>query len=326
MSSSRRAVVFGGSGFIGRYVVKRLAHRGDVVTVVGRNAGKAGYLQPMGDVGQIAAVEGSVLDAGFVARVVAGADCVVNLVGILAEGGGQGFDAVHHAAAGTVARASAAAGVARLVHLSAIGADARSGSAYARSKAAGETAVSQAFPAATILRPSIVFGPEDQFFNRFARLARLTRVVPVIGGGATRFQPVYVGDVAAAAIAALDYDQAAGRIYELGGPGVYTYRQLMELLLRQIAGTDQDSPLREHVLVSIPFPVASILGAVMGMLPGAPLTLDQVRLLRRDNVVAQGAATLADLGIEPTAAELILPAYLDRFRTGGWYAVRKMAR
>jgi NADH dehydrogenase len=225
---------------------------------------------------------------------------------------------VHHAAAGTVARASAAAGVARLVHLSAIGADARSGSAYARSKAAGETAVSQAFPAATILRPSIVFGPEDQFFNRFARLARLTRVVPVIGGGATRFQPVYVGDVAAAAIAALDYDQ--------GGPGVYTYRQLMELLLRQIAGTDQDSPLREHVLVSIPFPVASILGAVMGMLPGAPLTLDQVRLLRRDNVVAQGAATLADLGIEPTAAELILPAYLDRFRTGGWYAVRKMAR
>jgi NADH dehydrogenase len=324
MGSIRRAVVFGGSGFVGRYVVKRLAHRGALVTVVGRHADEAGYLQPMGDVGQIALVRGSILDESVVRRALAGADTVVNLVGILAETGGQRFDAVQHLGAGLVARVAAEAGAERLLQVSAIGADPASPALYARSKAAGEAAVREAFPAATILRPSIVFGPEDEFFNRFARLAQHLHVVPLIGGGRTRFQPVYVGDVADAAIAALRSPEAAGVTYELGGPRVLSFRELMEMLLAQIERSDEDRMLREHILVSIPFPLARLLGAVGQFLPGAPITLDQVRLLEHDNVVSPGAKGLKDLGITPTGPELILPSYLDKYRRGGWYSVRRM--
>ena len=324
MGNIRHAVVFGGSGFVGRYIVKRLAQRGATVAVAGRHAGEAGYLQPMGDVGQIALLPGSITDAAFVRRAVAGADTVVNLVAILAEGGGQRFEALHGAGAALVAEAAAAAGAARLLHVSALGADPASTSRYARSKAAGETAVRAHFPAATILRPSVVFGPEDEFFNRFAKMAFDFRVVPLIGGGVTKFQPVYVGDVADAALAALDSPSAAGRVFELGGPAIYSFRELMELTLRLIEQADADTAFKEHVLLPIPFALAAIIGAVGQFLPGAPITLDQVRLLRHDNVVSPGAAGFAELGIEPTGPELVVPTYLDRYRRGGWYATHKM--
>jgi len=305
----RRVTVLGGSGFIGRYIVKRLAARGAVVAVVSRHASAAGFLRPMGDVGQIAPIDASLADEARLAAAVEGADAVVCSVGILYERGRQRFDLVHHQGPARLARLAAAAGVKRFVHISAIGADATSPSAYARTKAAGEAAVRAAFPAATILRPSIVFGPEDDFFNRFAALARLLPALPLIGGGRTRFQPVYVGDVADAVMAALDRPEAAGRTYELGGPRVYTFRELMELMLRETH--------RRRALVDLPFALASLQATFLEWLPTPPLTRDQVRLLQQDNVVAPGQPGLADLGIAPTALELVLPTYLDRFRRGG---------
>jgi NADH dehydrogenase len=214
-----------------------------------------------------------------------------------------------------LARLAREAGVERLVHISALGADPRSPSAYARSKAAGEQAVMDAFPTATILRPSIVFGPEDDFFNRFASLAVMSPIVPLIGGGETRFQPVYVGDVASAAIRVLDDPASAGRTYELGGPTVYTFRQLMEVMLAEIK--------RKRRFIDLPFGLASLQARLLSLLPKPPLTPDQVEMLRRDNVVASGALDLGTLGIEPTAVEAILPTYLDRFRKGGWYDRRR---
>ena len=222
---------------------------------------------------------------------------------------------MHHTAPARLARLAREAGVARLIHISAIGADPRSTSAYARSKAAGEQAVRDAFPTATILRPSIVFGPEDQFFNRFAALAMVSPVLPLIGGGETRFQPVYVGNVADAVVRCLDDSATAGRTYELGGPKIYTFRALMELLLAEIR--------RKRLLIEIPFGLASLQARLMAILPNPPLTPDQVELLKRDNVVSTGALTLAMLGITPTAVEAILPTYLDRFRKGGWYERRR---
>jgi len=201
------------------------------------------------------------------------------------------------------------------VHISAIGADPRSSSAYARSKAAGEQAVKDAFPTATILRPSVVFGPEDDFFNRFAAMAVMSPVIPLIGGGETRFQPVYVGDVAAAVVRALDDPATAGRTYELGGPKVYTFRQLMETMLHEIR--------RQRRFVDLSFGLASLQARFLSLLPKPPLTPDQVELLRRDNTVATGALDLRTLGIEPTAVEVVLPTYLDRFRRGGWYDRRR---
>ena len=318
MAPIRRATVFGGTGFIGRYVVKRLAQRGVTLSVVGRHARRGNYLQPMGDVGQIVLLDGDIGDEAFVAASVEGADLVVNLVGILAQGSKQRFDAVQHQAAGRLARQAAAAGVERFVQFSAIGADAASKSLYAKSKADGETAVRAAFPRAVILRPSIVFGPEDQFFNRFARMTRLSPFLPLIGGGKTRFQPVYVGDVADAALAAFDRPEAVGQTYELGGPRVYSFAELMRLMLREI-----DRPT--FPLVSIPFGLATLQAAILEHLPGKLLTRDQVLMLKRDNVVAPGAKTIEDLGLTPTAPEVILQSYLERFRTGGRFAPRKPA-
>ena len=305
----RRVTVFGGSGFIGRYVVKRLAARGAVIAVVSRNASAAGFLRPMGDVGQIAQIDAGLGDAMGIGAALAGADAVVCSVGILYERGKQRFDEVHHRGPALVARLAKSAGVKRFVHISAIGVHPAAPSAYARSKAEGEAAVRGVFPEATILRPSIVFGPEDDFFNRFARLARFLPVLPLIGGGHTRFQPVYVGDVADAVVAALDRPDTPGATYELGGPEVLTFKQLLELLLREIR--------RRRALVPLPFALASVAAAFLEWLPKPPLTRDQVKLLRSDNVVMPGRPSLAELGITPTALELILPTYLDRFRRRG---------
>jgi uncharacterized protein YbjT (DUF2867 family) len=307
-----RVAILGGAGFIGRYVVKRLAERGDVLTVGGRAAAAAKFLKLKGDVGQVGLVNLGIDDERLLAAFVANNDTVVNLVGILHESGRQRFDMAHHVGPARLARLAREAGAQRFVHISAIGADPRSPSAYARTKAAGEEAVRDAFPTATILRPSIVFGPEDQFFNRFAALATISPVLPVIGGGETRFQPVYVGDVADAVVRCIDDSATAGRTYELGGPTVYSFRALIELMLEQIR--------RKRILIDIPFGLAALQARLMSILPNPPLTPDQVEMLKRDNVVSSGALTLAALGIAPTPVEAILPSYLDRFRRGGWYA------
>lgn len=303
------ATVFGGAGFIGRYIVKRLAARGFIVRVAGRDPERALALKPMGVPGQVLPVRAPVTDARAVAAAVSGASVVVNCVGILFEGAGSRFQAVQAEAPGTIAAAAAAAGTQRFVHLSAIGADAASPSVYARTKAAGEAAVRAAFPAATILRPSIVFGPEDGFFNRFGALARLLPALPVYGGGTTRFQPVYVGDVADAVMAALDREDAKGQTYELGGPRIYTFRQLMEYVLAETG--------RKRLLLDLPYGIGEMQARLFELLPTPPLTRDQLLLLRRDNVVSEGARTLADLGITPKALEAIVPAYLSRFRPAG---------
>jgi NADH dehydrogenase len=246
-----------------------------------------------------------------VARAVDGADAVVNLVGVLQPSGHQDFQSIHVEGAENVARAAAAAGVRRLVHLSAIGADRHSESAYARSKAEGESAVRAAYPDATILRPGIVFGAEDEFFNRFAAMARLSPVLPLIGGGKTRFQPVYVCDVAEAIVCAATRDGLAGQTFELGGPRVYTLREIMELVLA--------ATRRRRLLATMPFGVAKFVGFFAGILPNAPITMDQVELLKRDNLVDGAARTLRDLGIEPTPAEAVIDSYLGRFRKQGQF-------
>jgi NADH dehydrogenase len=311
---NRRTAVLGGSGFIGRYVVQRLAARGDVVPVGCRHAEEAKFLMTLGNVGQIAALNVTIDDEQRLPAFLAGNDALVNCVGILRQNGSQTFERAHHLGPARMARLAREAGVERLVHISAIGVDPRSPSAYARTKAAGEAAVRDAFPTATILRPSVVFGPEDQFFNRFAAIAMISPALPLIGGGRTRFQPVYVGDVADAVLKCLDDPATAGRTYELGGPRIYTFRELLELLLGEIR--------RKRLLIGLPFGAAAFQARLMSILPNPPLTPDQVELLKRDNVVSSGALTLATLGISATAVEGILPSYLDRFRRGGWYARR----
>ena len=307
---SRRTAVLGGSGFIGRYVVKRLATRGEVIAVGCRNAEAAKFLRPMGDVGQIALLNVAIDDEVLLPAFLAGNGALVNCVGILRESASQTFERVHHIGPARLARFARDAAVERFVHISAIGADPRSTSAYARTKAAGEQAVRDAFPTVTILRPSVVFGPEDQFFNRFATMATISPVLPLIGGGETRFQPVYVGDVADAVVKCLDDPATAGRTYELGGPKIYTLRQILELLLTEIR--------RRRGFIDLPFGLVAFQAKLMSILPNPPLTPDQVELLKRDNVVSSGAMTLSSLDIAPTAVEAILPTYLDRFRRGGY--------
>lgn len=304
----RVAVVFGGTGFVGRYVVQRLAQRDYVVRVVTRSPEAARPLMTQGMVGQIVPLAAGPLDDGHVARAVAGADVVVSLIGILAERREGDFARIHGELPGRIARAAAAAGVRRLVHVSAIGADPQAESLYARSKAQGEAAVREAFPQATILRPSIVFGPEDQFFNRFAGMARVLPILPLVGGE-TRFQPVYVGDAADAVAAALDQPEAAGRTYELAGPRAATFRALMEYMLGVIR--------RRRRIVEVPQGLARLQASLTGWLPNPPLTRDQLLLLRKDNLPSPGSPGLRELGIEPHPMEVILPLYLSRFRRGG---------
>ena len=306
---NQRVCVVGGSGFIGRYVVKRLAARGAVVSVVSRHASEARFLKPMGDVGQIALIDAGLADEAALAAALEGASAVVSSVGILYERGRQRFQLLHVDGPARLARLAAAAGAGHFVHVSALSADARAASAYARSKAEGEAAVKAGFPGATVLRPSLVFGPEDDFFNRFGAMARVAPALPLVGGGGARFQPVYVGDVADAVLAALDRPEAAGKTYELGGPAVLSFRQLMELLLVEIG--------RRRFLMPLPFGLASLMASFLSLMPSPMLTRDQVKLLQRDSVVTPGAPGLADLGITPTALALVLPTYLNRFRRGG---------
>jgi uncharacterized protein YbjT (DUF2867 family) len=313
---NRLFTIFGGTGFIGRYVVERLADRGARILVISRSHRSGGvHLQPLGAVGQIVVQSADLSREAALRRAVAGAAGVVNLIGILHETRRQPFAEVHGALPGRIAAAARAEGVPRMVQISAIGADAGAASAYARSKAEGERRVREAFPAATILRPSIVIGPEDGFFNRFAALARLLPALPLIGGGTTRFQPVYVGDVAGAVVAALDREDCQGRTYELGGPQTYTFAELMRYML-QIVG-------RRRLLVNVPCGLAKLQARFLELLPDPPLTRDQVELLKRDNVVAPDMPGLEALGITPTPIELIVPRYLVRYRaapahTGGY--------
>lgn len=303
--------VFGASGFIGRYVVGEIAKTGARVRAAVRRPDNAGYLKPMGDVGQVTPVAANIRDDASVAAAVDGADTVINLVGILFPGGKQSFEALQAEGAQRVAAAAKAAGAKRYVQMSAIGADPDSESVYASTKGIGERLVQEAFPGASIVRPSIVFGPEDDFFNKFAVIARLAPVLPLIGGGHTRFQPVYVGDVAKAVAAICTSPKTAGATYELGGPQVYSFRQLMEIMLEEIG--------RKRLLAPVPFPIAKLQAALLELSPIPILTRDQVRLLEMDNVASAGLPGLDDLGVEATALETILPNYLRRYRRGVWH-------
>jgi NADH dehydrogenase len=311
----RLVAIYGGSGFLGRHLVRALAKRGWRIRVAVRRPELANFLQPLGAVGQIHAVQANLRFPESVAMAAQGADAVVNLVGILHEGGRQTFEGVQAQGARNVAEAAAKGG-AQLVQVSAIGADARSESAYARTKAAGEQAALAAVPGAVIFRPSILFGPEDTFFNRFAAMARIAPALPLIGGGETRFQPVFVGDVANAIALALEGKARPGTTYELGGPEAKTFKELMELMLQEIG--------RRRLLVTIPFPIARLQAFFLELLPSPLLTRDQVLQLERDNVVSAEAEregrTLAGLGIAPTPMSAVLPSYLWRFRKAGQFS------
>jgi uncharacterized protein YbjT (DUF2867 family) len=308
MATRSVATVFGGSGFIGRYVVKRLAKKGFVVRVAVRDTERALFLKPMGAVGQVVPLFASIIHEPTVHRAVDGADLVVNAVGILSEQHTGDFQRIHAEGAALVARTASAADVGRLVHISAIGADPNAASRYAASKGTGERMVREAFAGATIIRPSLVFGPEDRLFNRFAAMARLLPVMPVICGG-TRFQPVYVGDVADAVMAALGRADAAGATYELGGPRVLSMRELLAYILQETG--------RPRRMIDVPMGLARLQARFMELAPGKPLTRDQLLMLQRDNVAADGMPGLAELGIVPTPVELVVPAYLARFQPGG---------
>jgi uncharacterized protein YbjT (DUF2867 family) len=306
--------VFGGSGFLGRHVVRALAKLGYRIRVAVRRPELAGFLQPLGRVGQIHAVQANLRYPASVEAAARSADVVVNLVGILFERGPQRFDAVQAVGAEAVARAAAAVG-ARMVHVSAIAADEQSPSHYARSKALGEKLVLAAAPSAVILRPSVVFGPEDDFFNKFAAIARLSPALPLVGGGHTLFQPVFAGDVASAVVAAIEDRAKEGQVYELGGPEVRSFKELMQFMLATID--------RRRLLVPIPFALAKFQASFLQLMPKPLLTPDQVELLRRDAIVSEGAKregrTLEALGIDPVAMATIVPLYLWRFRKAGQF-------
>jgi NADH dehydrogenase len=318
---SKLVTIVGGSGFVGRYIARRMAKEGWRVRVAVRRPNEALFVRPYGTPGQVEPVACNIRDDASVRAVIRGADAVVNCVGILNRSGKNTFDAVQAEGAGRIARIAAAEGVAQMVHISAIGADAQSDSAYSRTKAEGEAAVLAAFPTAVILRPSIIFGTEDGFFNRFAAMSRMGPILPVVGAN-TRFQPVYVDDVAQAAVKGV-LGEAAPGVYELGGPEVDSFRGLMQRMLTVIQ--------RRRAVVNVPFWVANIMGfafdalqaVTLGLIENKMITRDQVRNLRRDNVVAVDARGFADLGIQPTAMEAVLPDYLWRFRPSGQFAAIK---
>jgi len=321
---SRLVTIFGGSGFVGRYITWRMANAGWRVRVAVRRPNEALHVKPYGNVGQVEPVSCNIRDDDSVRAVLRGADAVVNCVGTFDRKGRNNFTSVQDEGATRIARLAAAEGVARLVHLSAIGADRQSASEYARSKAAGEAGILAHFPKAVILRPSVVFGPEDQFFNRFASMSRFGPVLPVVGGD-TRFQPVYVDDVARAAEMGVVGSAPAG-IYELGGPTTATFRELMQMMLGVIR--------RRRLIANIPFGIAAAMAwgmevvqtVTFGLVP-PQITRDQVRSLRVDNVVSDGAKGFADLGFKPTTLDAVLPDYLWRFRPAGQYdAIKESAR
>lgn len=315
---SKLVTIFGGSGFVGRYIARRMAKEGWRVRVAVRRPNEAIFVRPYGAVGQVEPILANIRDDASVAAAIAGADAVVNCVGVLTERGKNSYEAVQTEGAARIARLASEAGVGHLVHLSAIGADAESDSDYARSKAEGEAAVQAHFPGAVILRPSVIFGTEDEFFNRFAKMTKLGPVLPLVGGN-SRFQPVYVDDVAKAAVAGV-LGQAEAGIYELGGPDVETLHDLMVKMLGVIR--------RRRLIVNLPFWVGSIMafgfGAMqaltVGLIHNGILTRDQVRQLRRDNVVSDGAKGFADLGIDPTDMDAVLAEYLWVYRPGGQYS------
>ncbi len=318
---TRLITVFGGSGFVGRHVVRALAQRGWRVRVAVRRPDLAGHLQPMGNVGQVMPVQANLRYPDSVAQALKGADGVVNLVGILYESGRQSFEKVQAEGPETVARAARQFGIEQVVHVSAIGADANAEAAYARTKAAGEAGVLRHVPGAVILRPSIVFGPEDNFFNQFAALARILPALPLIGGGETKFQPVFAGDVGEAAARALEGRAVPGAVYELGGPSVKSFKEILQFILAETN--------RERALIPIPFPIAEIQGKILGMLPKPLLTRDQVLMLKSDNIVSEAAVregrTLQGLGITPDSVEAVVPTYLYRFRPAGQFDREKAA-
>jgi uncharacterized protein YbjT (DUF2867 family) len=307
--------VFGGSGFIGSQAVRQLAKAGWRIRVAVRQPNLAYAMRLHGDVGQIDVVQANIRNAASVRRALEGATASLNLVSTLYEHGRQGFQALNVMGARTIAEASRAEGVTRVVQMSALGADLNSPAKYAHTKAAGEVAVREIYPDAVVVRPSVVFGPDDHFFNRFAAMATVSPVLPLIGGGRTRFQPVYVGDVGRALTYAVTMQEAAGATYELGGPAVFTFRELMEILLKEIG--------RRRILLPVPFAVAGalgVLGDVAAALIPPPITSDQVTLLREDNVVSGKYPGLPEIGVTPTTLEAILPTYLYRYRRGGQYA------
>ncbi|WP_068085218.1 complex I NDUFA9 subunit family protein [Polycladidibacter stylochi] len=315
-------VVFGGSGFVGRHVVRALAKRGARIRVAVRRPDLATHLQPLGAAGQIMPIQANLRYRDSIARALEGADAVVNLVGILSESGKQTFEDVQAKALKALSEEVKAKGIERFVHISAIGADGQSSSQYARTKAAGEEFIQENTPNAIILRPSIIFGPDDSFFNRFGSMAKISPVLPLVGGGKTKFQPVFVGDVAAATIKALNGEAKAGTIYELGGPRALSFRECLELLLKIIG--------RRRKLLGVSFSMARLQARFLQLLPNPLLTVDQVKLLQKDNVVSDNARsegrTLEGLGITAHTMEAILPSYLVQYMPHGQYDIYKKHR
>ena len=314
-NSNKLVTLIGGSGFVGRNIVRALAKQGYRVRVACRRPDLAGHLQPLGNLGQIQMVQANVRFPQSLDAACRDSDTVINLVGLLANSGQQTFQACHVAGAEACAKAAQAAGARRFIQISAIGADLEAEANYARTKAEGERAVQAAFPGAVILRPSIIFGPEDGFFNRFAGMARISPILPLIGGGETKFQPVFAGDVALAVAAIVDGKGEPGQIYELGGPEVLSFKQLLKFVL--------ETTHRSRLLVPVPFALAKLKAMFLQLLPYAPLTVDQVKLLEHDNVVSEAATadnrTLEGLGITPEGIEAIVPTYLGRFRPRGQF-------
>ena len=317
--SDRLITIIGGSGFLGRHIVRALARRGYRIRVACRRPDLAGHLQPLGNVGQIMMVQANLRYPASLAAACEGAYAVINLPGVLHSSGAQSFDAIHAFGAEAAAKAAKAAKARLFIQMSAIGADENASSEYARSKAQGEKNARTAFPGAIVLRPSIVFGPEDSFFNRFADMARFAPFLPLIGGGETKFAPVFAGDVGEAVARLVDAGEADGRTYELGGPEVFSFRQLMQFTL--------DTIERKRPLIPVPWGIARLQAAIMGLLPKPMLTTDQVELLKRDNVVSAEAEregrTLKGLGITPSGIEGIVPGYLYRYRKAGQFTAPK---
>lgn len=315
VQSTRIVTIIGGSGFVGRYVVRLLAQKGWRIKIVCRHPELAGFLQPLGGVGQINAVAGNIRDTRSLRRAIEGSDAIVNLAGILSPSGAQTFDDVHTEGARRIAEAAKTFEICNFVHVSAIGADPHSKARYGRSKALAEVKALEACPKAVILRPSIIFGEEDDFFNRFAAMARVSPFLPAIGFGRTKFQPVYVGDVAQAIVAVLEGKAVPGMTYELGGPGVYTMKELMHMT-QKLSG-------RKPRTMPIPFMIATLQGAVLQYLPGKLLTVDQVRMLRDDNIVSTKAEheqrTLQGLGVSPAPIDSVVPIYLEKFKPKGMF-------